>query len=186
MAADLPALESQARRAYEWARVRRAAWGVVPLGALVLAAGLLGSRTLQVAVAGVLLLAVASTSLWAGRGFQRSLVPGVLAGLVPLALVTCAAKVGHHCDGATCRSLCLSASLLGGAGAGAAVGLWAVFRTAPLGVMAAAAAGALLTGALGCSCVGLTGLAALASSFLTVGGALAAFHRLTRPKEPPP
>lgn len=173
MTADLTALLARARRAYEWSRLRRAAVAVTPIAVLVGVAALLATRPgLAVAVGGAL-LAAGVASLWFGHDFDRGLAPGVLAGLVPLAAVNCAVRIGHACTGTSCRSLCLTACALGGVAAGLLIGAWAVRRTATAAMWGAAGTAALLTGTMGCSCAGLTGVAALGLGLLAAAPLLA-------------
>lgn len=165
MAQSFQTVERQARRAYEWARLRRAALGVTPVVLVVLAAVLWAARPVPAVALGLALVAVGVGSLWFGNGLQRSLAPGVLAGLVPLIAVNCVTRLGHVCAGGACMSVCLPACALGGAAVGFVIGVWAARRTARAGMWATASAAALLTGAMGCACVGASGVVALALGF---------------------
>ncbi len=165
MAPDLSTLAARARRAYEWSRLRRASLVAVPLGLLVLGAAALASQPLPVVLFGAALVAEGVASLWWGHGFERGLVPGVLAGLLPFGAITCAAQIGHACAGSACYSICLSTSTVGGVAAGLAVGTWALRRAAPWTSWSTACSAALLTGSLGCTCTGWRGLAALGLGF---------------------
>lgn len=166
MEPSLSKLEARARRAYERARVWRALAGAGPLAVLVVVAALVGSQPAVALAVGSVLVAAGVVSLWFGHGLPRGLGAGVLTGLLPLVAVTCAAQYGHTCAGAKCYSVCLTASVVGGAAAGLVYGAWVVRRTAPAGVAALGASAALLTGSMGCSCTGAAGIVALAVGFL--------------------
>lgn len=164
--------EVRARRAYEWARVRRALWGVTPLLVLIPVAAFFSARVLTTCLAGVAGLVVGAVCLWRGEGLQRALVPGVLAGLVPLTLSLCANRYGHACFGGLCMQVCLAASALGGVGAGVLVSRWPALQQERGAVVLTAAAMGLLVGAMGSSCVGLNGVLALVLGFgVTLTGA---------------
>jgi hypothetical protein len=160
------ALQSRARRAYELARLRRATGAALPLLLLAAVSAALSARPGLSMAVGAGLVTWGIASLWVGGGIERALVPGLVAGLAPLLLVTCASRVDHVCLGAACRSVCLAASLTGGSAAGLFVGRWAAQKGASLAMAAGAAGSALLTGSLACSCIGLLGLAALGGTFL--------------------
>ncbi len=165
MDTGLEALAARARRAYEWARLRRALVDVLPVVVLVALATAFTTRVVSTGLVGAVLAVTGVFSLWLGHGLQRALLPGVLAGTLPLAMVFCAARVGHACMGAACLSVCLGASALGGVGAGLVVDAWAR-RAHVRGTVVAVASGfGLLTGAMGTTCVGLRGVAALAGGF---------------------
>lgn len=169
-------LESRARRAYEWARVRRALWGVSPLLLVVAVAAVFSARWLTTTAVGAASLVIGGVLLWRGGGLQRALVPGVTAGLVPLVFSLCANRYGHACFGSLCMQVCLAASALGGVGAGVMVSRWAARQHERSFVVATAAALGLLVGSMGSSCVGINGVYALALGFaatLTVGLLLA-------------
>lgn len=156
-------LELRARRAYELARVRRALWGVGPLLLVLGLAAFFSSRVVTTCLVGAAGLAVGAFSLWRGEGLQRALVPGVIAGLVPLTFSLCATRYGHACFGGACMQVCLAAAALGGIGAGLIVSRWT--RREGGSVVITAAALGLLTGSMGSSCVGLNGVLMLALGF---------------------
>ncbi|HEX2882150.1 MAG TPA: hypothetical protein VHO25_21670, partial [Polyangiaceae bacterium] len=101
--------------------------------------------------------------LWYGQGLQRAVLPGVFAGLIPLASALCANHFGHVCTGGGCVSLCLPACILGGVSAGALLGYWARGRS--WGFVLAASSLALLTGAMGCGCIGYAGVLGLLAGY---------------------
>jgi hypothetical protein len=184
MALTEQALQSRARQAYEWARLRRAT-AALPLLLLAVVSAVFGARPGLSMAVGAGLVSWGIFSLWLGHGLDRALLPGVVAGLAPLLLVTCATRVDHVCLGAACRSVCLTASLLGGGAAGLFVGRWAAQKGASLAMAGGAAGSALLTGSLACSCIGLHGLAAITATFFTMAPlAWALGNRPPTPKAP--
>ncbi len=113
MADALQALEARARRAYEGARLRRAALGTVPVALLAGAAALVTTELWPTLGAGLGLCLLGLLALWRGQGLQCALLPGVLAGALPLVLALCATRAGHHWLGAWCTPVCLAACALG-------------------------------------------------------------------------
>jgi hypothetical protein len=158
------------RVSYEWARTKRALFGFAPVLVIVAVAGALGRRPSLALAFGVVLFLLGAGLLWYGRDLKRAVLPGLLAGLAPLALVLCASHVDHLCTSAGCMMLCLPACAAGGLIAGLTVGV--VMHRARKGprLWIAASAVALLTGAMGCVCIGATGLAGLGLGY--VAGAL--------------
>ncbi len=158
---ELKHLERRVRRKYEWGRVRRAIVGFAPVIVVVVAAALLGNRPASTLMIGTAMFVSGAVLLWYGRDLRRAVLPGVVAGMVPLTLAICANHFGHVCSGESCMMLCVPACTLGGLVAGLAVA--AVGHRGRHGpVFWAAASGlALLTGAMGCACVGYSGVAGL-------------------------
>ncbi len=161
---------ARVRRAYEVGRVRRAALGAAPLLVVLLPAALLVTRPTLACALGVAVLVFASAMLWRSRAAGQSVVPGVALGAVPLYLAMCARSCGHFCTGATCMSLCIPACAIGGFVAGGALS-WMGRRAARPWLFLGVGSGlALLTGSLGCCCVGYGGVIGLAAGLL-VGSA---------------
>jgi hypothetical protein len=180
MDATLHALESRARRAYEWGRLRSALPRVAPVLLVILAAALATSQPVPVSALGAALVVMGVLSLWRGQGYQRGLAPGVLVGLLPLAAATCAARMAHAPGAVDCLALCVGVCAAGGAMAGLAVGTWALRRAASPSTWVTASGAALLTGAMGCVCVGAMGVAALGLGFLAAGAPLLALAAVRR------
>jgi len=179
MADTLPSFEARARRAYEWGRLRRAALGAVPVALLVGAAAAATTELVSTVAVGLGLYLLGLFALWYGQGLNRALLPGVLAGTLPLALALCATHAGHAWLGDWCTPVCLAACGLGGAGGGLLVGSWARRYRAPAPVAAAAALFGISTGTMGSSCVGTAGVLLLAAGF-----AAALLFQLLRPAAP--
>lgn len=162
---DLELLERRARRRYELGRWRRAALGALPLLPLLIGALWLTQRPTSTLCFGLAALAAALLMLWYGRAPQRAVLPGVAAGFVPLALSLCANQI-HHCGAHGCSSFCAPACTLGGTIAGLAVMYVARRRRLGLGFLLGASAVALLTGAMGCTCVGYSGVLGLGVGYV--------------------
>ncbi len=166
---DLQELERRARRRYEVARARRALVGAAPALALlfVLAIGAI-DRLLLVGLALSLYVCLAML-LWVGRDAARAVLPGLAAGLVPLVFSLVAHTISHDCAGWTCL-VCIPMCASGGLIAGAAVS-WLGLRLRFGAVYwAAASLLVLLVGAMGCACVGVSGVVGLLLG-LVVGAA---------------
>jgi hypothetical protein len=178
---DLARVMRRARLHYEWGRARRAIAGFAPVLALIMVAAHLGHRPTFTWMIGALLFIAGTSILWYGRDLRRAVLPGVFAGIVPLTLALCANHFGHVCTGDRCMTLCVPACTLGGLLAGLAVAAVGHARRQGFSFWATASLLALLTGAMGCACVGYSGMAGLALGF---GGASlpALVHHLRGPR----
>ncbi len=175
MAIDAPdVLRARARRAYERGRARRALIGALPLVGISIIAGLMDHRWTSIAAVGSLLVAIAAVFLWRGRGLGRGVLPGAAVGIIPFTAVHVAQMVGHVCAGNACWSLCIPVCVVAGVVAGLVMGQMARRSDAPLVTCAAGGAIAALVGALGCACVGASGIAGLSIGLL-VGSVPVAF-----------
>jgi hypothetical protein len=165
MASTEARLRRRARRAYEVGRLSRAvrgAWPAVPLTAV--ATLTCGADARTTGLAGLTLAAVLVGLRFRGGAWERGVFPGLVAGLVPLAMTlaapTIAVLLGDACA-ATCRVL-TGACVAGGVGAG----LLLSFVTRAGRSLAAALIVAGLTGALGCAVFGVAGILGVAGGLL--------------------
>ena len=165
---DLELLERRFRRVYEVSRLKQAVYGFVPILMLVLASATFGGHHSLALVLGPLLFAGGVLALWYGREPARGVLPGALAGGTALVLVLCANRMGHVCTGSECVSWCLPACVAGGVISGALVSLVGVRQRRGVGYWASASGITLLTGALGCSCAGFSGVIGLGLGFVAV------------------
>ena len=94
---DLAATERRVRLSYEWARTRRALLGFAPALGIIAVAAAFGRRPSAALAFGGALFVLGAGLLWYGRDLKRAVLPGLLAGLVPLTLVLCASHVDHVC-----------------------------------------------------------------------------------------
>jgi hypothetical protein len=101
--------------------------------------------------------------LWWGRSPGRSVLPGAVYGLLPLGGALVARLNGHVCMGITCYSTCLAYCVTGGLLAGLLLARHAVRSESPSVVFLSAAGTALLTGAVGGSCIGVHGIVGMAA-----------------------
>jgi hypothetical protein len=157
-------LQRRARTRYEVARLRAATLGVLPLTLVMTAALCFTERPASTLGFGLAAAAVGLVLLWYGRAPQRAVLPGAAAGLVPLALSLCANQI-HHCGSDGCSSFCAPACALGGVVAGLLVASIGRRRGADVGFWLPASGMALLTGSMGCTCVGYSGLLGLTFGF---------------------
>ena len=162
---DLGPLERRARRKYEWARARRAAFGFAPSLLVVALAAVANKHPLSAVTFGAAMFAVGTTLLWYGRDLRRAVLPGLAMGILPLALALCANHMGHACMGDHCMMLCVPACALGGLGAGVGVSLIGLRWKQAWPFWVGATTLTLLTGAMGCSCAGYGGVAGLAVGY---------------------
>lgn len=175
---DAKRFRRRVRLKYEWGRAKRAVIGFAPVSVIVLVAALLGSRPASTLMFGCAVFVAGALLLWYGRELRRAVLPGVLAGIVPLSLAIGANRFGHVCTGDGCVMLCVPACALGGLIAGLGVAIVGHRGRHGAGFWVAASSLAILTGAMGCACVGYSGLAGLGMGF--VAGMVPAFiQRLT-------
>ncbi len=161
---DLTRLQKRMRRAYELVRVRNALLGVAPVVVIVAVAACLAHRPISTLWFGLATVMAGAVMLWYGRDPQKAVLPGIAAGLVPLTLALCASNI-HSCSAGVCNSLCMPACMLGGAVAGLAVATVGNRRKAGIWFWISASSLALLTGAMGCSCIGYSGVVGLGVGF---------------------
>jgi len=162
---DLSQLERRARRKYEWARARRAVLGFAPSLVLVTIAALSNKHPMSALGFGAALFVVGAALLWYGRDLRRAVLPGLAMGLLPLALALCVNHMGHACMGDRCMMLCVPACAIGGLGAGVGISIIGLRWKQGWPFWAGATLLTLLTGAMGCSCVGYGGVAGLAVGY---------------------
>jgi hypothetical protein len=161
---ELAHVQKRVRWSYELGRLRRALLGVAPVLVIVAVAACVAHRPLSALGFGLATVAVGAAMLWYGRDPQKAVLPGVAAGLVPLALAFCANHM-HSCGADGCNSLCVPACALGGVVAGLAVASVGNQRRAGIWFWLSASSLALLTGAMGCACIGYSGVLGLGIGF---------------------
>ncbi|MEN9578315.1 MAG: hypothetical protein RJA70_1324 [Pseudomonadota bacterium] len=157
-------LQRRVRLAYEFGRLRRALLGVTPVVVIVAVAAYVTHQPISTLWFGLATVFVGAAMLWYGRDPQKAVLPGIAAGLVPLVLALCANHM-QACGGDGCSSLCLPACALGGVVAGLAVASVGNQRKAGALFWVSASALALLTGAMGCTCAGSSGVLGLGVAF---------------------
>ncbi|MFN7130974.1 MAG: hypothetical protein ACK4N5_02755, partial [Myxococcales bacterium] len=129
-----------------------------------------GGRMSSTLLLGSLLFAAFWAMQWAGRDVGRAARAGVLAGVPALLLALAAQLTGHVCVGTGCYSLCLPACAAGGLLAGGIAVRLALKSQAPGATIAAAAGVSFLTGALGCTCIGYSGVVGLSLGLAATAG----------------
>jgi hypothetical protein len=162
---DVAAVARRARRGYELSRLRRAALGFAPALLLVVFAAVFGRRPESAGLLGAGLFALGTLLLWYGRDLRKAVLPGIGAGLLPLSLALIAPRLGHLCAGDHCVSLCIPACAAGGISAGLLVAAHLHRARVGAGPWLAASALTLLTGAMGCACVGYSGILGMAAGY---------------------
>jgi hypothetical protein len=158
MARDEADFLSVARGRYEATRWRFAFVGALGVLVLPLGSHLLGASWLATTLLGATLALGQLLSQWRGGVLAYASMSGLKAGLVPLALAHGAKLWGHVCTPTGCTSLCLPACTAGGVVGGLLVEWWARSTPRPIVARGVGAAMCVLTGALGCSCVGHAGV----------------------------
>ncbi len=163
--ASLSQLKTRLRLKYEWNRGIRAFIGFTPAGVVVAIAALVAKRPDSALLFGALMFASGVLLLWYGRDVRRAVLPGLIAGLLPLTLALCANSFGHVCLDGSCTTLCVPACTMGGSLSGLAISWVGQRGRHGLGFWISASSIALLTGAMGCSCIGYSGLVGLALGY---------------------
>lgn len=171
---ELARIERRTRFAYELGRLRRALIGVAPVLVIVALATALTDRPASAIAFGASTVALGIAMLWHGRDPQRAVLPGVAAGLIPLVFALLASHL-HVCGADGCTSLCVPACTVGGVIAGLVVASVGRQRTVDGSVdgkrgvgpwfWVSASALTLLTGAMGCACLGYSGVIGLGLGF---------------------
>lgn len=161
---ELTEVERRTRVRYEWARAKRALIGFAPLLLVVAVATAVARHPSLTGAFGIGAFIAGAMMLWYGRDPKRAVLPGVVAGFVPLGLALCTSHL-HGCMGDRCMMMCVPACSLGGLVAGLAVASVGNQRRAGAVFWLSASGLALLTGAMGCACVGYSGVAGLAIGF---------------------
>ena len=162
---DLEALERRVRTRYEWQRALRSVVGFSPVLLVIALAALTGRRPQASMTFGALLFMCGVLFLWRGQSLRRAVFWGVMTGLVPLGMALLANR-GHGCAGGHCSNWCLPACVLGGVIGGTAVSWGARRQGLGWPFWAGATAMTLLTGAMGCACIGSAGVVGLCLGYL--------------------
>ena len=126
-----------------------------------------------VLVPALLLLGFTVTLSFFGRAVGRSVLPGLLLGLVPLGCALSAQSIGHVCFAGACSSICVPLCSAGGVLAGVLLARAARAMPSPLSVWLSGGSIILCAGAMGCVCVGAGGLVGMGLGFLASAGVLA-------------
>lgn len=176
---DLVALERRARLRYELGRAVRSVLGFAPALLIVGVAAFFSRRPGSALFFGGLLFVSGALLLWRGKTVHRAVLPGLLAGLIPLAL-SLVANRGHVCLSGHCSTWCLPACVAGGVTAGLLISWLAARKGMDWSFWAGASVVSLLTGAMGCACVGYSGVVGLGIGFV-VATAPWVVRRLVRP-----
>lgn len=166
MTTDATVLRVRALSAYESGRRVRAIQLALPFALVGLVGAVAGPRPLLAVVVGALIVVLAGWAFVHGRTLERAVLPGTLAGFVPFAFAQIAMLWGHACVGDQCVALCIPACVAGGLVAGAMVAGFGWWKQQPLAFQGFAGLFSVLTGALGCSCVGYSGVMGLVAGLV--------------------
>ncbi|WP_342374791.1 hypothetical protein NVS55_26110 [Myxococcus stipitatus] len=161
---DLHLIQRRVRRTYELARLRRALMGILPVVLVTAVAAFVATRPTAPLAFGLVTAFAGAMMLWHGKDPQKAFLPGVIAGLVPLGLALGAGAL-HTCGAGSCSYVCVPACVLGGVVAGFAVAGVSLQRRAGVWFWVSASGLALLTGAMGCGCMGSAGVIGMGLGF---------------------
>jgi hypothetical protein len=159
-------LERRGRAMYELGRARWASHVLVFVLPLILLARLIGRPTALVLGLGGALSLLAFAVAAARDRLARAVLAGILAGFPAFVVPLVLRSVGVLPLGSTAIDPCLPATFVGGVLAGVLVSVRAMDEKRHLSFWLAAAAAAALTGTLGCSVAGSTGVLGLMAGVL--------------------
>lgn len=162
---ELQRIERRARLRYELSRLKLALVGMAPALLVVLLAACLSKHPHSALLFGAGLFGLGLALLFIGREPRRAVLPGLLLGLLPLSLALCVNHLPHLCMGDHCSSLCVPACAAGGFAAGIGMALLARRHRRGWAFWLAGSSVALLTGAMGCACVGYSGVLGLLAGY---------------------
>lgn len=152
----------EVERAFTRGRLKLATWGVVATLALMILGRALGSDE-KALWFGAALLVLTGASLFIGRAPGRAVLPAFAIGLIPFsALLLVQAVTGPGCHTGACTSYCMPTCIVAGLVAGTLLAAVAVRTKGSFAFVGAGAIMICLVGALGCPCLGLSSVAAMA------------------------
>lgn len=160
--------------AYERGRLRDAALAALLSLGLVMPGVVLARLTPTAIVLAVLVGAFVFVATERGGGIARMALPATVLGWIPLGCSLVAAHLGHVCTPGGCVSLCVPLCASGGLISGAWLGRVAAREAQPLRAVLFGGAVAALAGGIGCSCVGLSGAAAMGTAVVVASTLTAA------------
>lgn len=172
--------QQRVRRAWEKQQARLASVGTLPVLGICILMVLISGRTLHIITIGAGLVTAVWLALYVGREFKRGVLPGLAAGIFPLLMATGAEMVWHSCSADGCVSWCIPACIAGGVTGGALLSWSARRRQWPLSQLLVGGWISILCGALGCSCVGYSGIAGMLAG-LAIPTAPVLIHYALRP-----
>lgn len=173
MTLDAAVVRRHAHRAYLRGRLSRSWLEVTIACTLILIAALMARQPSVVLIPALALVSLTALFTLAGTIPARAILPGLLLGLLPLACSLSAVHFGHVCGAGGCSSVCVPLCTTGGALAGLLLARAARRTKRPLLVWSTAGSVLLATGALGCACVGATGILGMLAGFLPSAALLA-------------
>ncbi|MBK9258218.1 MAG: hypothetical protein IPM54_00090 [Polyangiaceae bacterium] len=177
-------IRARAQRVYELGRLRFALKVLVYVVPMVLLAAWSNATPTAWNVAiGVALGVLTVGLLWRGEAHGRAVSTGLVSGAIPLLVPLIMQATGHCCIAGACSTLCLPLCTGAGIAAGIMVGMRAASERQAPGRFALSAIGvAALTGALGCTGMGLAAVAGMVAALALVSAPIAVVGmRLRRP-----
>ena len=149
-------------RAFTRGRLKLAMWGVIATLGLMAVGRILGSDAKALWFGGALMV-VAGVSLFLGRAAGRAVLPAFAIGLIPFSsLLLVQWYTGPGCHTGACVSYCMPTCVVSGFVAGSLLARVAVRTKGSVAFVGAAGAMIWLVGALGCPCIGISSVAAMA------------------------
>ena len=170
---------SRAMAGYERSRVKRGLLAALPTLVLPLIAFGVSGRLMTSVVLGAAIAVAVVALAWRGQAWGMAVPAGLTAGVFPLGLALAAQRIGHICTPQGCTSLCVPMCAAGGVVAGLVITAAARRSPSPPVTLVGGALLSIATGALGCACVGMSGMVGLTLG-LVASTSLAAVLRPAR------
>ena len=120
---DTQRLMARARRAYEWGRLRRAAWEALAATPLALGLLLVCPQERLAWTASALLYPTVVALRWRGEAWGRGAAAGLAAAAIPLVCAALLLSCGHLCPARAWPALCMATCVAAGIAAGGVAGL---------------------------------------------------------------
>jgi hypothetical protein len=165
MATDLM-IRDRALRAFRRGRWKAAWTASAPVWAVIAFASWFTWRPSAVWIVGAGLAAAFIGMVYLGGAIRRGALPGLAAGLLPLVAAIGAGGWGSECGAGECASWCVPVCVSSGVACGLVLAWTARTRRWSPATLLSAGWLAVLTGAMGCSCVGFAGAFGMAGGLL--------------------
>lgn len=175
MAQTESAIRARAQRAYELGRFKFAIKVLIYVVPMVLLASWCNVNSITWSVAiGAALGVLTVGLLWRGEVHGRAVGTGLVSGAIPLLAPLTMQATGHCCIAGSCSTVCMPLCIGAGLVAGMMVGMRATSERQAPGRFALSAIGvAALTGALGCTGMGVAAVVGMVAALALVSAPVA-------------
>lgn len=166
-------LRKRAQRGYALGRIKASWFEVLAASVIVVITLFLSSMHGTVLLPGFALIFLTAVFSYYGREPGRFVLPALILGLIPLTCALASQFVGHVCVAGGCTSLCVPLCTAGGLVSGVLLARSARASRSPGLVWLSGGALVLCAGAMGCVCVGASGVVGMSLGLLSTSAILA-------------